>query len=422
MNLKEIFKTKNETRGIDLNTTFNDNRDELGQISGASYSAKGTREAGLCGGSTEALLSRLNATYIQLTRYIQRDQATQNERKNQTRQEISNLEAKRNNFDIQLNSEVNKLEREESNIERILKEIENIKQNPKSISGENFTKISFYIGLIILVLLTVYLFVFYSSAAYSAFFKDFTPDDTKITQAIFDGQAVAKAWNDGFTELMFILLIPAVFLGLGFLIHKFTQEKGILGYIKILSLILVTFVFDFIIAYAIVKEIYEIKIGGIFQEMPPMSLTLAFKEVNFWIIIFAGFVVYLIWGLVFSFTMKEYERMDAVRFVLRNKEQKLAEYKKECKTIKEKITELEKQKNEIQGDIDKLKIQLESYILYFNDVREGINNYFSGWVGFLRSTNTTNSIIEECEQIKDDFLSQLRNSDFIRTDLISENN
>ena len=56
--------------------------------------------------------------------------------------------------------------------------------------------------------------MFYSSAAYSAFFKDFTPDDTKITQAIFDSQAIGKALADGITELIFILAIPAVFYSL----------------------------------------------------------------------------------------------------------------------------------------------------------------------------------------------------------------
>lgn len=257
--------------------------------------------------------------------------------------------------------------------------------------------------------------MFYSSAAYSAFFKNFTPDDTKITQSIFDAQAVGKAWVDGFTELIFILAIPAVFLGLGFLIHKFSEEKGLGKYFKILGLIIVTFIFDFIIAYAIVKEIYNIKIGGLFQEMPPMTIGRAFEEVNFWIIIFAGFVVYIIWGLVFSFTMSEYEKMDKVRFAIKNKEQKLAEYKTDCKKIREKIAKLKSEKNNTQGDIDKLRIQLESYVLYFNDVREGINNYFAGWVGFLKSTSSSQVQLHECEQIKEKFLFELKNSEFIKT-------
>jgi predicted DNA-binding transcriptional regulator len=359
--------------------------------------------------------------YIQLTRYIQQDEIEQNGRKTKIKQEISGLEAKKSNIQNQIESENNKLIHEENKIEKIINEIDHIKENPKIISGDSFVKASFWIGLVIILFITVYLFVFYSSAAYSAFFKDFTPDDNKITQAIFDAQAVSKAWADGFTELIFILAIPAVFLGLGFLIHKFSEENGYAKYIKISGLVVVTFTFDFIIAYAIVKEIYDIKRGGIFEELPPMTIERAFSEVNFWIIIFAGFVVYIIWGLVFNFTMKEFEKLDKVRYAIKNKEKKLTEYKLDCKTIRGKISILQQDMNNIQGEIDKLKIQIESYVLYFNDVREGINNYFTGWVGYLRSTRSPQVLIQECESIKEKFLSELKNSDFIKPNSVSFN-
>lgn len=414
MGLKDIFTTQ---KPIETEQKFQKDEpdDSIAAISGASYTARGTKDAGYCGGSSQALLPKLHAVYMQLTRYIQQDEIKQRERKSKIRQEISGLDAKNANIENQIKAEQDKLIHEESKIEKISKEIDNIKENPKIVSGDSFAKASFWIGLSIILFLTVYLFVFYSSAAYSAFFKDFTPDDTKITQAIFDAQAVSKAWADGFTELIFILAIPAVFLGLGFLIHKFSEEKGFAKYLKVASLVAVTFIFDFIIAYAIVKEIYDIKVGGSFQDLPPMSIEKAFNEVNFWIIIFAGFVVYIIWGLVFNFTMSEYEKMDKVRFAIKNKEQKLAEYKTECKRIRERNSLLQEEKNNIQGEIDKLKIQLESYVLYFNDVREGINNYFAGWVGFLKSTSSSQSHIQECEQIKEKFLSELKNSEFIKT-------
>lgn len=294
------------------------------------------------------------------------------------------------------------------------KEIDTIKENPKIISGDSFAKASFWIGFVIILFLTVYLFVFYSSASYSAFFKNFTANDTNVAQAIFDAQAISKAWADGFTELIFILAIPAVFLGLGFLIHKFSEEKGIIKYLKILGLITVTFIFDFIIAYEIVEKLYNIKKEGSFEMMPEMEISMAIKQVNFWLIIFAGFVVYIIWGLVFDFTMREYEKMDKVRYAIKNKEQKLSEYKIECKQIRERISILQNEKSSTQGEIDKLKIQLESYVLYFNDVREGINNYFTGWVGYLKSTAASQNLIQECNQIKDKFLFDLQNSEFIK--------
>lgn len=410
MALKEMF-------AIEQKDLKQNSEDSSTVISGASYSARGTKDAGYCGGAPQALLPRLHAVYMQLTRSIQQDDKRQCERKNEKKQEISALESKKASIENQINSEQEKLNHEEKKIERITQEIDDIKENPRLVSSDSFAKSSFYIGLVIILFLTLYLFVFYSSAAYSAFFKDFTPDDTKITQAIFDANAIGKAWTDGITELIFILAIPAVFLGLGFLIYKFSEEKEKTKYLRITALVAVTLVFDCIIAYAIVKEIYNIKIGGLFQEMPPMTIGRAFQEVNFWIIIFAGFVVYIIWGLVFSFTMSEYEKIDRVRYTIKNKEQKLADYKKECKTIKEKLLALQTEKIKIQGEIDKLKIQIESYVLYFNDVTEGINNYFTGWIGYLKSTVSPQAQIDECAHIKDNFLSNLRESDFIKSKL-----
>ncbi len=420
MALKDIFTIqKSISDGLKSQKANSD--DSIAVISGASYTARGTKDAGYCGGTPQALLPRLQAVYMQLTRYIQQDDMKQNERKNEIRQEIAVLDTKKANTENQFKSEQEKLDHEEKKIEKITKEIDEIKDNPKIVSGDSFAKTSFFIGLIIIIFLTIYLLVFYSSAAYSAFFKNFTPDDTKITQAIFDANAIGKAWADGLTELIFIIAIPAVFLGLGFLIYKFLEGKEKIKYLKVCGLVLVTFVFDFIIAYAIVKEIYKITIGGIFQEMPPMTIGRAFQEVNFWIIIFAGFVVYIIWGLVFSFTMTEFEKMDKVRYAIKNREQKIAEYKIECKNIKEKISALKTEKNNIQGQIDKLKIQTESYVLYFNDVREGLNNYFVGWIGFLKASVSTQAQIDECEQIKDKFLFELRKSEFIKSSSISNN-
>ena len=413
MVLKDIFTTQ---KPVETEQKFQQGNsgDSIAVVSGVSYTAKGTRDAGYCGGSAQALLPKLQAVYMQLTNYVQQDKMKQNERKSKIRQEISGLEAKKANIENKIKAEQDKLNHEENKIERIIKEIDNIKENPRIISGDSFAKTSFWIGLVIIIFLTIYLFVFYSSASYSAFFKNFTSNDTNVAQAIFDAQAISKALIDGFTELIFILAIPAVFLGLGFLIHKFSQENGISKYLKILGLIVVTFIFDLIIAYEIVEKIYNIKKEGSFETMPDMTISMAAQQVNFWLIIFAGFVVYIIWGLVFDFMMREYEKMDKVRYAIRNKELKLVKYEDECKQIKEKITNFQNEKNNTQGEVNQLKIQLETYILYFNDVREEVNNYFTGWVGYLKSTASPHSLILQCNDIKDKFLSDLQNLEFIK--------
>ncbi len=43
-------------------------------------------------------------------------------------------------------------------------------------------------------------------------------------------------------------------------------------------------------------------------DSPEFNINIAFKDVNFWTIIFAGFAVYVIFILIFNFVMKEYKK------------------------------------------------------------------------------------------------------------------
>ncbi|MDR0619608.1 MAG: hypothetical protein LBG17_06900 [Bacteroidales bacterium] len=409
MELKDIFLTKKLT-SIKEPVSWNVESFEVynQDVSGASFQVQGMKDAGLALGSPNALRPRVHATYIKLQRYFGNDETAQNARKSKIRQEIAVFEASKATLNSEMKSKADRLEIEESKIRKLIDEIADIKKHPEKLINDTFVNVSFWIGTVILIFLTVYLFIFYSSAAYSAFFKIFKVDDNEIAKAIFDAQAIGKAWIDGLTELIFIIAIPAVFLGLGFLIYKFSEEKKTSNYFKIGALIIVTFVFDFIIAYEIVEKIYNIKKEGSFVEMPDMNISMSLREIDFWLIIFAGFVVYLIWGFVFSFVMKEYEKMHTLQYAIKSKEKQLKQYKQECKVIKNEESSLQSKRNDIQGEIDKLNVQLESPVIYFKDVSEGINNYTAGWIQYMRGAKMPQSEIDECSNITLQFLDYVK--------------
>ncbi|MDR1983910.1 MAG: hypothetical protein LBQ28_03695 [Prevotellaceae bacterium] len=394
-------QTTQTTQNAATNTVNNQNQ--------ITVQAWGAKQAGRVDAHPDALLPCLQSVLIYTEQKIREDVEEQERRKDEIRQEISGLEAKNNDVDTNIKSEVEKLKHEEGKIEKLQSEISDIRMHPQQITKDSFTKASFYIGAVIISFLTIYLFVFYSSAAYSAFFKNFTPEDGVI-QAIFDAEAFFKAWNDGFAELILILTIPAVFLGLGFLIHKFQEQKNWGKYLKIAGLVVVTFAFDFILAYEITKKLYNIEAQGAFEDMPPMTISYAFQQVNFWLIIFAGFVVYLIWGFVFSFVMDEYEKMDRVNYAIKTREKRIAEYKTECKSIREIIKGLQTDKNKRQGEIESLRIKLNRPIIYFNDVRQNISGFFAGWLSYMYTVQKPNTDIAICTNIKDRFLANLQNN------------
>ncbi|WP_108424518.1 ABC transporter permease [Flagellimonas amoyensis] len=265
----------------------------------------------------------------------------------------------------------------EEKIQQFKSEITDVKHNPEKYveDADKKPKAQFYLGLIVLIPITFYLLVFYISASYSAFFKTFDPDD-ELTAAIFDANALSKAIADGWLEGVFVATIPFAFMGLGYLIHMFQKHKNWLSYIKIGTLFVVTFIFDAILAYQIEKKIYEFDKT---LNSPPFDLKIAFASPEFWGIIFAGFVVYIIWGLVFDFVMKEYDNFDKIKSFIRsrredieNTQQEINKLMGKINPIKEEIAGTEGKINDLQRTIDGFIFSNKHYLTYHAE-------YVKGW-------------------------------------------
>lgn len=268
-------------------------------------------------------------------------------------------------------------EEKKKEIESINKKIAEVRAQPEKfgIDVKQKSKGKFLIGLVLLVPITIYLIMFYVSASYSAFFRNFT-SDIHIMQSIFDGQAFTKAWIDpdhgGIINLVLISTIPFVFMALGYLIHDFwsSESKWYVKFPKIFLLLATTFAFDALLAYYIDKKIFDM------EKLPGevYDLNIAFESVGFWIIIFAGFVVYLVWGLVFDVVMKEYENLNPISAFIRRKKRerktKETEYRKlkiDLQQIKLAISDLEGKIDELTAKINGFVFESKAYLLYHTE-------------------------------------------------------
>jgi hypothetical protein len=292
-------------------------------------------------------------------------------------------------------------------IEELQNEIRNIIKNPEQYLGDKVSKASFYIGAIILAFLTIYLFIFYSSASYSAFFKEFTLNELGVANSIFDPQALSKGLKDGFTELVLILTIPFVFIGLGYLIHKFQEGKGWKKVPKIAMLIFVTFIFDCILAYEITEKIYNIKASNSFQVMPEYTLNFAFQSVSFWLIIFAGFVVYVIWGFVFDFFMEAYGKLDKISVLIKSKNEEISETQKEITKLETEANEFSNKLSNIEKEINKIKTILDhSEIIKPRELESSLFQFLDGWIEWLNSDRRSHEEQENARQVVEIFIAE----------------
>ena len=289
-------------------------------------------------------------------------------------------------------------------IEVLDKEIIAIKKNPGDVMPDKMSKVSFVIGLLILLALSIYLFIFYSSASFSAFFKEFTLNEIGVANSIFDPQAISRAYQDGITELILIISMPFVFIGLGFLIHKFQEKKGFGKFFKIGLLILITFVFDAILAYEITEKIYKIRAENSFENFPPYSFELAFQQVNFWLIIFAGFVVYLIWGFVFDFTIDSYDKINVVKQAIKARRSEIKIYKEQLGKLDEKLNSLKSEINELKLKCKKLNGRIDGVIIDTAEFDKILHEFLGGWTHWMTANKKNKEDIDQANEKANEFI------------------
>lgn len=270
----------------------------------------------------------------------------------------------------------------EQKISEIKSEISDIRKNPEHYT-EKPGKLGVVLMGIILALLTVYLWIFYTSASYSAFFREFKADDINVANSIFDPGAITHAWERGAPALVLVVTMPFIFLGLGVLMHKFIEEKHWSKWIKLSLVIIVTFFFDFIIAYEIVKKIYDLQALNSLEDLPPYQFSMAFGDINFWLIIFAGFVTYLIWGLLFEKFMTDTRKRDHAGEQVRVRQSEIDEIQKEIKRLETEADTLDQTIHQSARNRAQAEADLSGVFFKPREVEYVVFHFMSGWMQFI---------------------------------------
>lgn len=294
-------------------------------------------------------------------------------------------------------------------INQIKSEIIEVKRNPDKFGIEDGKglKAHFYIGLTLLLPITIYLLVFYISASYSAFFKEFSNDS--LTAAIFDADALTNSFKASWLEGVLVITIPFVFMGLGYVIHMVQKVKGIKNIFRIIGLFITTFLFDALLAYQIEKKIYEFNKT---TDSSPYNLDIALGEAEFWMIIFAGFVVYIIWGLVFDFVMKEFENIDKIRAYIRGQKEKLLDLEKLTTEYINKVNDFKQQMITINGKISELQSKIDGFVFPVKEYLHYHHQYKEGWFQAINTEialphKEKTELLENCDILSIEHLDKL---------------
>lgn len=409
MKLGNIFK---QSTSIDdnLSTQNSLSKPLISENSEINWKQKGVNAAGLAQGKVVAYEANLTAEVGRM----KQQQANDISKQASWQQDLMN---KKSEYETEITTKQNLLESEKEKIDDKESQVHSLKAKKNKLETENKTNknalVNFIIGSVILVGMTIYLFIFYSSTAYSAFFKQFGLDNTEIVSEMFDSQALSNALNDGATELIFVLLIPTLFLGLGYVIHQFgatskSKSAAKLNVLKIVALYLITFIFDGLLAYKISASMYEVKVAGSLEELPPYTLSMASGNVDFWMVIFCGFVAYVIWGLVFSFLMKNYEELHKHTSEINAINTQMEELRNQIATLKTNVTNLKNDIAKLEGEVAKINNSLsQGFVIDWGEIKSALSAFNQGWIAFMTLQNMPTNEIEEVSRIYDKFVDEI---------------
>jgi cell division protein FtsB len=246
-------------------------------------------------------------------------------------------------------------------------------------------RVSLLLAVGILVLLSVYLFLFYISAIYNAFLfdpvgaqREAITTGRDLVATIFNGAALTEARRQGWVTFVFLAAAPATVLALGFLIHQFTVSGR-----KIQSYLLyaITFGLDALLAYAIVAEMYEVRfLTGL--EQTPWQMKLALQRPAFYIILFGGFVAYIIWGLILSYVLETLESWRPGQVARSRIEHALSALKAERERKQQVRHDLAQRRLEAEGAIRRLESQQAPGALS-ESFRRHVDELMHGWLMYI---------------------------------------
>lgn len=368
---------------------------------GETYHHWGLRVCAIADGGSYTLTPYLHNVY----NYNYHEQIHNEALQNQQRKNIEcEIEQKHNNIanlDQQLAKCIQSQAEEKDKIDELIAERQKWVDAGYQINKK--AQIKLRIGLMILLPLTFYLFLFYSSSFCSAFLM--SPDEVEdIASAMFNPQAFSYAWDKSIVIFFLMLTFPVVFLGLGYTLHSLSTQERWNKYIKMSAILMVTFIFDCILAYQIGEILYP-------HLNPPYSPYIAIIDVHTWAVIFGGFIAYLIWGSVFGNVMDAYDKLDLNKIKIKTINDKIKNIESTIADKKIKEQKLNNQISQAKNDISSLTAKMkDKYIIDLVSIRMEMTEFFTGWLSgmhVLGKDDTQQRIANDTfERVINDVMSQ----------------
>ena len=265
---------------------------------------------------------------------------------------------------------------------------EKYEKDPEAMKRETFSPFKFGINLFILVMLTGYLFFFYVSATYRALYTDFEGIAERLAAGMGTGSIMPKPAElaEALQYNYLLFLVPFVFYAFGWAFHVILELKHRFKFVFLGALITVTFIVDFLIALLIHNNLEYAK------ELMGLETKLWAANPAFWMILFLGFIVYILWSILLDSLFREW----AKRRIILNLKKIVKHLRNDIKDLQKKLVP----EDPIRFDIGNLREDIGTVIL--GNLKSYIDLFTTGWISYLSPQNLK-EVKVKCMNIKKDF-------------------
>lgn len=335
----------------------------------------------------ESIDGYLNKVYDKFLEDQKLDETGVKNRISRLREEVILEKSRKNDLQAEITTyNANKIDKENE-----IQELELERIDIKNGEGELGDTTSFIIGAFITILLTLYLFVFYSSSGYSSFYGI-----KQGSLGFINANVFSDALNRGGGVFALIILFPVIFLGLGFLIHNALEEnKGLVKegksqkYGLISVLLFITFIADAFIGYKIAEGVHNNEFNaGRTNEL--WNFNMIFSDINFYLVLILGFVVYVIWGFLLNYVLSHSylkTENEKTKIMLGNINNRIQEKRNELNIILSKIAKAESDILSCNAKIEDKEKNISGYEtgdipINISTLKAAIGEFMGGWQYF----------------------------------------
>ena len=137
---------------------------------------------------------------------------------------------------------------------------------------------------------------------------------------------------------------------------------------------------------------------------------MAINDVNSWAVIFCGFIVYLIWGIVFDMIMSAYEELRSNKHEINQLELKIEADKNNLSQLRQDIIDADGEIHKLQNNKRGIQERINNSILVdYTKIKTALSDFFAGWVTMMSALGHSEENQAEAKRIYDQTITQLFN-------------